>query len=120
MINSIKCPNCGAPYKGAVLSWVDFVKCTYCGSNIKVPRNAPTVIVATQGVAQLEPVKKAFSRDGFSKYLLMKKGVKSFDSISGTLILNNRSVIVDDAGTVSGENPLRGMVERWIAEFMTS
>jgi hypothetical protein len=118
MAESAKCPNCGALYRGNVLAWVDFVKCEYCGGAFSVQRSTSVLNTPGSNPASTTIARKSFNLGEFSNYLSAKKGVKNFDPISGTFVMNGRKVVINQDGTVSGDNPPRGMVERWIAEYM--
>ncbi|GEM_PF-2817345 len=117
----LRCPNCGAVYKGEIPEWVQHVKCPYCGAAIKVSNDASKVqviVVDSKEKLQTFKEKKRFNRKDFFEFLQMKKGLKSCDYISGIIQLGNLRVEVTEAGQVIGPQSLKRMVERWIAEYL--
>jgi hypothetical protein len=52
------------------------------------------------------------------KLFLELKGIKNYDPISGIIIFNQKQVIVDGDGNVSGDIKLKNKIERWIYDFM--
>lgn len=117
---SLRCENCGASYKGPISPYTRFVKCEYCGNVINVSENKSRTQPIVKPVAVYEEpgsARKTFSLEGFNSFLV-RKGVKTFDSVSGILRLGNQEAIVYEDGAVSGPEPLRSRVERWVHEFM--
>jgi DNA-directed RNA polymerase subunit RPC12/RpoP len=106
----IKCPNCGAPYKKPIPPWVNVVKCEYCGATIVVRRE--------QHESQ---TKKEFVFDSFCDFLARRKGVRySSDAVTGALQIGGQTVFINEEGAVTGPEPLRRMVEKWINEYMST
>ena len=119
---ALKCPNCGAIYKGEIPKWIQYVKCPYCGAAIKVSSNgiSRVQVIVVDSKEKLPPSKeeKSFNRKEFFEFLQMKKGLKTCDYISGIIQLGNQMVQVTEAGQVIGPEPMKRMVERWIAEYL--
>ena len=117
---SIQCENCGAFYRGSVSPYQKFVKCQHCGSALKVPSDKldgtskKTIITETVVEAC-----KTFKIDEFAKFLT-KRGITTYDPVSGILKLGPQQVCINDEGTVEGPEPLRSRVERWIQTYMSS
>ncbi|MGB9760719.1 MAG: hypothetical protein ACP5KW_11895 [Thermoproteota archaeon] len=106
----VKCPNCGAPYKKPIPPWVNVVYCEYCGAAIIVKREEPKL-----------QVKKEFDFDSFCDFLARRKGARySGDSVTGALQIGGQTVFIDKEGVVTGPEPLRRMVEKWINEYMST
>lgn len=117
---SLQCENCGAFYKGSISPYQKFVKCQHCGSIIKTPSDAPGGEVKRVIIAEtvVEPC-KVFKIDEFAAFLV-KRGIKTFDPVSGILKLGLQQVCVSEEGAVEGPEPLKHRVERWIQDFMSS
>jgi len=115
---SLRCENCGAPYKGSISPYQKFVKCQHCGGTLKVNPDESTrekrVLVRE---AIVEP-RKAFKMDEFAAFLI-RRGVKTFDPLSGVLKLGSHQVYVSEEGAVEGSEPLKSRVEKWIHIFMS-
>ena len=105
---SLVCKNCGAVYKGRISPYSKFVKCTYCDSVIVVP--------SAEGPAVIP--RKDFGIEQF-KAFLAKRGISSFDPVSGILRFGNQEVIVHEDGTISGSKTLKSRVEKWLHKFMS-
>ena len=104
---SLVCKNCKAVYKGEISPYSKFVKCPYCGS-----------VIVVSGVARPQAdAGKEFSAEQF-KAFLAKRGISTFDTVSGILSFGNQEVTVHEDGTVSGPNPLKSRVEKWLYKFM--
>ena len=105
---SLVCKGCGAVYKGNISPYSKFVKCPYCDSVIVVPgAERPQ---ANAG--------KEFSLEQF-KTFLAKRGISTFDTVSGILSFGNQEVTVHEDGTVSGPKSLKSRVEKWLYKFMS-
>jgi len=114
---SLVCKNCSAVYKGKISSYSRFVKCTYCNSVIVVP-SAEHKTAAARLTNEKSITHKEFNTEQFEAFLV-KKGIKTFDKVSGILKLGNQEVVVDQDGTISGPEPLRSRVEKWLHKFMS-
>jgi len=104
---SLRCKNCRAVYKGNISPFSKFVRCSYCGSVIIVPSAEGREVTA----------RKEFNIEQF-KAFLAKRGINTFDTVSGILRLGNQEVTVHEDGTISGSKPLRSRVEKWLYKFM--
>jgi repressor of nif and glnA expression len=114
---SLVCKNCKAIYKGKISPYSRFVKCTYCDSVIVVPSTEHKTDTAR--LANEKNITcKEFSTEQFEAFLV-KKGIKTFDKVSGILKFGNQEVVVDQDGTISGPEPLRSRVEKWLHKFMS-
>lgn len=105
---SLVCKNCGAVYKGRISPYSRFVRCPYCDSVIVVPGAEGPEVIA----------RREFSIEQF-KVFLSKRGISTFDTVSGILRFGNQEVIVHEDGTISGPKPLRSRVEKWLHKFMS-
>lgn len=105
---SLKCQNCGATYKGKISPFSKSITCPYCYSAIVVSSAGPVEAGA----------RKEFDIEQF-KAFLGKRGISTFDTISGILKLGNQEVVIDGDGAVSGPEPLRSRAEKWLYKFMT-
>jgi len=118
---ALRCPNCGAIYKGEVPKWVQYVKCSYCGAAIKISNDTSKIqVIVVDSEEKSQPLKeeKKFNRKEFFEFLQVKKGLKTCDYISGIIQLGNQTVEVTETGQVIGPEPMKRMVERWIAEYL--
>jgi hypothetical protein len=117
---TLRCENCNAPYKGPISPYQKFFKCQYCGSITKIARDEPSGetrrIVVTETVVGPS---KTFKICEFAAFLL-KRGVKTFDPVSGILKLGSQEVCVSEEGAVDGPERLKLRVEKWVEEFMSS
>lgn len=104
---SLECKNCGAVYKGSISPFSRFVRCPYCNSVIVVP--------CAEG--REATARKEFNIEEF-KAFLVKRGINTFDTVSGILMFGNQEVTVNEDGTISGPKPLRSRVEKWVYKFM--
>lgn len=104
---SLECKNCGAAYKGSISPFSRYVRCPYCNC----------VIVVTSPQGSEVTVHKEFSIEHF-KAFLVKRGINTFDIVSGILRFGNQEVTVHKDGTISGKKPLRSRVEKWLHKFM--
>jgi len=105
---SLRCENCGAVYTGKISSYSKFVKCPYCDS----------VIVVSTESDESSITRKEFSIEQF-KTFLSRRGVNTFDPVSGILQSGNQTVVVDGDGAISGPEPLKSRAEKWLHKFMT-
>ena len=105
---SLVCKNCKAVYKGAISPYSKFVKCPYCDSVIVVPSAEGHEVIA----------RKEFSINEF-KTFLARRGISTFDTVSGILSFGNQEVTVHEDGTISGPKPLKSRVEKWLHKFMS-
>ena len=118
---ALRCPNCGAIYKGEIPKWVQYVKCPYCGAAIKISNDTSKIqVIVVNSEEKSQPLKeeKKFNRKEFFEFLQVKKGLKTCDYISGIIQLGNQTVEVTETGQVIGPEPMKRMVERWIAEYL--
>lgn len=111
---SIICENCKAPYAGPVSPYSKFVKCPYCNCAIKISKDDKTKSKNTVSGTSIQD----FNLNMFEEYL-NKRGYRCFDPISGIVKLRNQEVIVSSDGSVTGTNPLKSRVEKWINDFMS-
>jgi hypothetical protein len=117
---SLRCQNCGAFYKGPISPYQKFVKCQHCASIIKVVDDTNVQEVKTVIVAETATKpNKVFTLDEFAVFLV-KRGVKTFDPVSGVLRLGSQQASVSQEGAVEGPEPLKLRVERWVQTFMSS
>lgn len=116
---SIQCESCKAFYKGPISPYQKFVKCPYCNSIIKVNPDESTPGEKRLLIREVvvEP-RKTFKTDEFAAFLI-RRGVKSFDHVSGVLKLGSKQVYVSEEGAVEGPEPLKIRVEKWIHIFMS-
>ncbi len=105
---SLICKNCKAVYRGKISPYSKFVRCTYCNS----------VIVIPGAEAHKDIARKEFNIEQF-KTFLAKRGISSFDTVSGILRFRNQEITVDEDGTISGPEPLKSRAEKWIYKFMS-
>ncbi len=103
---NVVCENCKAPYSGPISPLSRFVKCSYCNSVIKISDERAFV------------TGKVFSIDSFGSYLV-KRGIRTFDPVSGIIRLGNQEVSVSQDASVNGSEPLKTRVEKWILQFMS-
>lgn len=104
---SLKCKNCRAVYNGNISPFSKFVKCPYCSCIIVVPSTGKCEVTEC----------KEFNLELF-KVFLNKRGITTFDTVSGILRLGNEEVTVNKDGTVFGSKRLSSRVERWLQKFM--
>ena len=104
---SLECKNCGSVYKGSISPFSRFVRCPYCNS----------VIIVPSAEGREATARKEFNIEEF-KAFLAKRGIKTFDTISGILKFGNQEVTVHEDGTISGSKPLKSRVEKWLYKFM--
>ena len=107
-------------YKGIVSPYQKFFKCQYCGCITKIAADGSKseirkVVVTETIVGPL----KVFDINDFSAFLA-KRGIKSFDPMSGILKLGPQEVCVGQDGAVEGPESLKLRVEKWIGVFMSS
>jgi hypothetical protein len=63
--------------------------------------------------------KKEFHIDSFYDFLVRRKGVRcSVDVVTGALQIGGQTFFINEEGVVSGPEPLRRMIEKWINEYM--
>lgn len=105
---SLVCKNCRAVYKGSISPYSKFVRCRYCDSVIVVPSAEKHEVIA----------RKEFSIEEF-KAFLGKRGISTFDTVSGILRVGKQEVTVHEDGTISGPKPLKSRVEKWLHKFMS-
>jgi len=116
---SLRCENCGAFYKGSISPYQKLVRCQNCGCIIKIYPDESTLkkrVLVREVV--VEPC-KTFKIDEFAAFLI-KRGIKTFDPVSGVLKLGSHEVYVTKEGVVEGPEPLKSRVEKWIRIFMSS
>ena len=99
---SLVCKNCKAVYNGNISPFSKFGKCSYCSC---------TIIVPSTGKCE------EFNIELF-KAFLNKRGITTFDTVSGILKLGNEEVTVNKDGTAVGSKRLSSRVERWLQKFM--
>ena len=104
---SLVCENCGAVYSGKISSYSKFVKCPYCDA----------VIVVSVGSRDADISGKEFDIAQF-KTFLSRRGVNTFDTVSGILRCGTQEVVVDADGAISGPDPLKSRAEKWLHQFM--
>jgi len=121
----LRCDVCGAPYKGQISRWTKFVKCEYCGATISVPQDAfskvPEVVIKFEEGKEVYVSRsriKEFTLSGFGDFI-RKKGVKTYDPISGVMLIGSQEISISEDGVVSGPKNLRKIVEKWINEYMS-
>lgn len=118
MAQELRCPNCGAYYKGRVADWVSYVKCTYCNTSIPVPKketpSQPQQIIAITASAIRPP--KTFDLSKFSDFM-RRKGY-ALDPVSGVVKVGPATVYISVDGIVEGPEPYRTRMERWVSEYM--
>lgn len=116
---NIKCEHCGAPYRGSISPYQKFVHCENCGSVIRVNLDESTTMKKRLLVREtfIEP-SKAFKINEFTAFL-SRRGVNSFDPVSGVLRLGSQQVCISTEGVVEGPEPLKSRVEKWIHIFMS-
>lgn len=76
------------------------------------------IVVDSEEKSQPLKEEKKFNRKEFFEFLQVKKGLKTCDYISGIIQLGNQTVEVTETGQVIGPEPMKRMVERWIAEYL--
>ncbi len=113
---NVICENCGATYKGPISPYSKFVKCPYCNSVIQISKEVGTV--AKRVVYEEVVSTNDFNINKFASFLY-ERGIKSFDPISGILSLRNQEVTVNGDGSISGPEPLKSRVEKWVQIFMS-
>jgi len=116
MAQEVRCPQCGAFYKGNIPDWVTSVQCSYCKTAILIDRRDKTTPQVTKVVYVEEVPQKSFSLAGFSEFM-RKKGY-SVDPVSGLLRMGPAVVCVSEGGNVEGPEPYRTRTEKWIADYM--
>jgi DNA-directed RNA polymerase subunit RPC12/RpoP len=117
---SLRCQNCGAFYKGSISPYQKFVKCQHCGSMIKaVDDTAAGEVRAVLVTETAAKPSKVFTLDEFAAFLA-KRGIKTFDPVSGILRLGSQQATVSQEGAVEGPEPLKLRVERWVQTYMSS
>ena len=120
MSAGLKCPSCGAPYTAPVPFWLDYVVCSYC--NGAVPTNRSERAESTGG--RPEQLRSAglrrFEPESFQRFLQTRKGVRTFDPVSGVLVLGVSRIEIDGSGLVTGSEPARTRVERWVGEYLST
>lgn len=116
---NIQCQNCGAFYRGPISSYQKFVKCPYCDSIINVaPEESPDRkkrLLVREIVVESS---KTFKINEFADFLV-RRGVKTFDPVSGILKVGSQQVYISEEGAIEGPGRLKSRVEKWIAEFMS-
>lgn len=116
---SLRCENCGAPYRESISPYQKFVKCQHCGCVLRV--NPSEVKSGEKRLIVRETVietSRTFDINQFAAFLV-KRGVKSFDPVSGVLKVGSQQVCVSDEGAVIGPDPLKTRAEKWIQIFMS-
>jgi len=107
-------------YKGPFSPYQKFFKCQYCGCITKIVADGSNAeirkIIVTETIVGPS---KAFDINDFSAFL-GKRGIKSFDPVSGILKLGSQEVCVSQDGAVEGPGSLKLRVEKWIEAFMSS
>lgn len=118
MVEEIRCPHCGAPYKNKVPDWVTSLQCPYCGAAILIPKGETSSRVSK--IIYVEEVtpkpQKTFSLIDFSEFM-RKKGYV-VDPISGALKMGTVIVYISEEGIVDGPEPYKTRAEKWINEYM--
>jgi len=104
---SLECKNCKAIYNGNISAFSRFVKCNYCGC---------VITIANINISEKSDY-KAFNIEAFSKFL-RKRGINTFDPISGILKIGAEEVNISQDGSISGSKRLRLRVEGWLEKFM--
>jgi hypothetical protein len=119
MIEDLRCPKCGAPYKQRVPDWVTCVQCSYCKTAILIQKKtgatSTTKIVRIEEVVE-EQKTKPFSLAEFSEFMKTKGYL--LDPVSGLLKMGQFVVSVSDDGIVEGPEPCRTRAEKWISKYM--
>jgi hypothetical protein len=118
MSQALRCPSCGAPYKGRVPDWVSYVKCSYCDCVIPVPKkeppSQPQQIIAISAYATRPP--KTFDLSEFSVF--MKRKGYDVDPVSGGVKMGSATIYISVDGIVEGPEPSRTRMEKWVSEYM--
>jgi DNA-directed RNA polymerase subunit RPC12/RpoP len=119
-MSTLRCGECGAPYKGSISPYQKFVKCPYCGAVIKVESNEqPGKVKKVRLIEEMViQENKTFDINEFALFL-NKIGVKTFDPVSGILQMGTMEVRVTGEGAVEGTEPLKSRVEKWIQKYMS-
>ena len=114
----LRCPRCGANYSGNVTEWLSYVKCSYCGASIPIPKKEMQVPQQVIVVAPPEDKRKPkkFVLCDFAEFI-SKKGY-SMDPISGVVVMGPATLYINENGTVEGPEPFRTKMEKWIYEYM--
>lgn len=119
-MSTLRCGECGAPYKGSISPYQKFVKCPYCGAVIKIEHNESNGTI--KKVRLIEEVivqeNKTFDINEFASFL-NRIGVKNFDPVSGIVKMGSIEVRVTEEGAVEGAEPLKSRVEKWIQKYMS-
>jgi len=117
---TLKCENCGAPFKGQISPYQKFVKCPYCNAIIKIDQNESNVIKKKIRVIEevIQESKRTFDINDFASFL-NRFGIKSFDPVSGILQMGSTEVRVTEEGAVEGKEPLKSRVEKWVQKYMS-
>jgi hypothetical protein len=117
---SIRCEHCGAPYKGPISPYQRFFKCNYCGCITNIGRGETKGDVKRITVTEtVVGPSRTFKITEFAVFL-SKRGIKTFDPVSGVLKLGSQEVCINEEGAVEGPEPLKVRVEKWINDFMSS
>ncbi len=103
---SLECKNCRAVYNGNISAFSKFVKCEYCGG---------VITIANTGKSE-EMDFIEFNIELFSKFL-RKRGITTFDAVSGILRIGAEEVTISEDGSMSGSKRLRRRVEGWLQKF---
>jgi hypothetical protein len=116
---SMKCENCGAPYTEPISQYQKFVKCQYCGCVLRVnPNEAKSGekrLIVREIVVETP---RTFDINLFAAFLT-KRGITSFDTVSGVLKVGSQQVCVSSEGAVIGPEPLKARAEKWVQIFMS-
>lgn len=109
---SIKCPYCGGTPSKKIPIWVSSIKCEWCGQTYEI--YTPNLKLENQ------VFKRKFDLYEFKHFLEIKKNIKTFDPVSGILMIFGKQVEISEDGTVYGESAIKNRIEKWIFEFLSS
>jgi hypothetical protein len=116
---SLRCENCGAPYRDSISQYQKFVKCQHCGcilrANPSEARSGEKKLIIREVVMESS---RTFDINQFAAFLV-RRGVKDFDPVSGILKLGSQQAGVTDDGMVTGPEPLKTRAEKWVQIFMS-
>lgn len=116
---SIKCEHCGAPYRGSISPYQKFVRCENCRGIIRVnPDESATTKKRLLVRETFIESSKTFKINEFTAFL-SRRGVNSFDPVSGVLRLGAQQVHISTEGAVEGPEPLKSRADKWIHIFMS-
>jgi len=107
-----KCPYCGGTPTKEIPSWVSYIKCEWCGRVYEVKDSGET--------RPDKIFKKKFDLFEFKHFLETKKNIRTFDPVSGILIMFGKQAEISEDGIVNADPSIKNRIEKWIYEFLLS